>query len=419
MISKIDLVVDFKSVSSILPQNTSHVQTPGAESWQRDHKELKGMNARLTISILLAAAGAAQGQSVERLGTLGGTGSIARDINELGQIVGESTLQGDLVARATIWNNGVASEINGLGTAQNSVAWAINNNGVAVGWSDLASGARTATLFGSGAATDLGAAIGSTGNSVAWDINDSGVVVGQAPINPGFAKGFVWDSANGAQAVGTIPGYMGGANKAINNSGMIAGHSFFFGDPDIATLAIPDGRGGYEAFGIGPAGFNVSFATAVSDSGIVVGHTNGAGLAGPTGGWQAVIFEPDGRGGTNYVPLGWLPGLSISEANDVNSNGLVVGFGFDGDGLGIAPRAFAWLDGVLTDLNDLLDPNSDFVQLYQATGVNENGDIVGFGETRGGNLAGFVIHGFVPAPGTLSILGAAGILATRRRRNNH
>jgi len=412
-------MVDFKSVSSILPQNTGHVQTPGEESWQRKHKEKERMNARLTLTVLLAVAGSAHGQSVELLEALGGTGSIARDINDLGQIVGESTLPGDLVARATIWNNGFPSELGGLNAGDNSVAWAINNNGVAVGSNDFASGERTAALFQNGTVTNLGATIGSQGNSVAWDINDAGVVVGQAPINPGFAKGFVWDPTNGTQVAGTLPGFMGGANKAINNSGVIAGHSFFFGDPDNATLALPDGRGGYEAFDIGPSGFNVSFATAVSDSGIVVGHTNGAGLGGPTGGWQAVIYEPDGRGGTNYIPLGRLDGLSNSEANDVNDSGLVVGFGFDGDGLGIAPRAFAWIDGVMTDLNDLLEPNSDFVQLYQATGVNENGDIVGFGETRGGNLAGFVIHGFVPAPGTLPLLAATGVLAARRRRDNH
>ena len=212
---------------------------------------------------------------------------------------------------------------------------------------------------------------------------------------------------------------MGGANKAINNDGVIVGHSFFFGDPDDATLALPDGRGGYDAFSIGPSGFNVSFATAVSESGIVVGHTSGAGLASPTGGWQAVIYEPDGRGGTNDVPLGFLDGLSISEATDVNDDGLVVGFGLDGDGLGLLPRAFAWYDGVMTDLNDLLTPESDFVNLTQATGVNANGDIVGFGETRSGELAGFVIKGFIPAPGTGALLAVAGVLATRRRRDNH
>lgn len=377
------------------------------------------MKDRLFSIAVIALAGMAQGQTIERLESLGGAGSIAYDINDLGQIVGESLLAGDVVTRATIWNNGVASDLGGLSAGDNSVAWAINNLGVAVGSNDLSNGERTAAHFQGGSVTNLGATIGSQGNSVAWDINDSGVVVGQAPINPGFAKGFVWDPASGAQAVGTLPGYMGGANKAINNSGTIVGHSFFFGDPDVATLATPDGRGGYDAFAIGPAGFNVSFATAVSDSGIVVGHTNGAGLGGPTGGWQAVIYEPDGRGGTNYTPLGFLDGLSISEATDVNDDGLVVGFGLDGDGLGILPRAFAWQNGVMTDLNDLLTPDSDFVNLTQATGVNAHGDIVGFGQTRSGELAGFVLKGFVPAPGTASVLALAGVLATRRRRDNH
>jgi len=377
------------------------------------------MKDRLFSIAVIALAGAAQGQTIERLESLGGAGSIAYDINDLGQIVGESLLAGNVITRATIWNNGVASDLGGLSAGDNSVAWAINNSGVAVGSNDLSSGERTAALFQGGSVTNLGATIGSQGNSVAWDINDAGVVVGQAPINPGFAKGFVWDPASGAQAVGTLPGYMGGANKAINNSGTIVGHSFFFGDPDVATLATPDGRGGYDAFAIGPAGFNVSFATAVSDSGIVVGHTNGGGLGGPTGGWQAVIYEPDGRGGTNYTPLGFLDGLSISEATDVNDDGLVVGFGLDGDGLGILPRAFAWQNGVMTDLNDLLTPGSDFVNLTQATGVNAHGDIVGFGQTRSGELAGFVLKGFVPAPGTASLLALAGVLATRRRRDNH
>ncbi len=234
------------------------------------------MRTRILPIALIALAGSAQAQTIEMLGSLGGSGSIARDINDLGQIVGESLLAGDAVAHATIWNNGIASDLGGLSAGDNSVAWAINNLGVAVGPNDLSTGERTAALFQGGSVTNLGATIGSQGNSVAWDINDAGVVVGQAPINPGFAKGFVWDPTNGAQAAGTIPGYMGGAN-----------------------------------------------------------------------------------------------------------------------------------------------PDSDFVNLTQATGVNAHGDIVGFGETRSGELAGFVIKGFVPAPGTGVLLAAAGLIASRRRRDNH
>lgn len=375
------------------------------------------MTMKLTILMAgLVAASAARGQTVERLGTLGGADSIARDINDLGQIVGESTLPGDLITHATIWNDGRAVDLGALNLGENSVAWAINNQGVAVGTNDLASGVRTATIFQNGTVTDLGSAIGAGGTgSVAWDISDAGVVVGQAAILPGFSRGFVWDESGGAVVAGTLPGFMGGANLAINSAGTIVGHSFFFGDPNIATLTTPDGRGGYASSSIGPEGFSFSIATAVSDSGVIAGFTNGGGLGGPGGEWQAAIFVP-GERGTELIPLGFMPGLTNTEANDVNDAGLVVGYGFDGNGDGIAPRAFAWIDGVMTDLNDLLTPESDFVRLFQATGVNNLGDIVGFGETREGTVAGFVIAGFVPAPATLPVILAAGFVASRRRR---
>lgn len=377
--------------------------------------------ALLTLAGAMVASSVAA-QSVERLETLGGTGSIANDINDLGQIVGEATLPGDTVSHATIWNNGVASDLGAVDPARNSVAWAINNLGVAVGSSDLGMGMRTATMFESRGLTDVGAAAGSVnGSSVAWDINDNGVVAGQATINPGFAKGFFWDPSNGGVAAGTL--FQGGANKSINNAGVSVGHSFFFGDPDTATISMPDGRGGYQVAEIGPSGLTFSIATAISETGIVVGHTNGAGLGtgpgGEGGDWQAVIYEDDGRGGTNYIPLGRLDGLGISEANDVNDDGLVVGFGFDGTGAGLAPRAFAWKDGVMYDLNDLLHDQSEFVNLIQATGVNTHGDIVGFGETTDGQVAGFVIRGFVPSPSTGTALAAFGLIASRRRRDNH
>jgi probable HAF family extracellular repeat protein len=400
-----------------MPQITGGVQCEFRKLKRgQERHEMKIQFLIAVVGMALAASSSAQG--VVRLETLGGTGSIARDINDLGQIVGESTLAGDTVSHATIWNSGVATDLNAVEPSGNSVAWAINNLGVAVGSSDLASGIRTATMFESRGLIDVGAAAGSVnGNSVAWDINDNGLVAGQATINPGFARGFFWDPSNGGVAAGTL--YQGGANLSINNSGVSVGHSFFFGDPNTATISIPDGRGGYQVGEIGPSGLTFSIASAISNTGLVVGHTNGAGLgsSGDSGDWQAVMYEEDGRGGTNYIPLGRLPGLSISEANDVNDSGLVVGYAFDGTGSGLAPRAFAWNDGTMYDLNDFLDSRSEFVNLLQATGVNENGDIVGFGETLDGQLAGFVINGFVPSPATGSTLVFAGLLAARRRRN--
>ncbi len=380
-----------------------------------DHFEgVSEMRAKISVGLTLAVgtiSTGALGQSVERLETLGGTGSIARDINDAGQIVGESTTVGNAVSRATIWNSGVASDLGGLGPTDNSVAWAINNNGDAVGWNEDSGGLRTSTRFSGGNVLDIGAAMGATGPNVAWDINDAGMIAGQAPLSPGFAKGYIWDEVNGGRVEGTVPGYMGGANLGINNAGILVGHGFFFGDPDIAMLATPDGRGGYDEFEIGPGGsaFQFSIATAISDTNIVVGHANDG-----AGDWQAVIFQQNPS--DPVLPLGRLAGLSVSEANDVNDDGMVVGFGWDGQGIGLDPRAFAWVDGTMFDLNTLLDANSPFDVLLQATGVNNNGDIVGFGRTHDGAIAGFYIEGFVPSPSGLAILGLGGVWASRRRR---
>ena len=371
------------------------------------------MTIRLSGLVLAAIAGAASGQTVQMLDTLGGNGSIAHDINDFGVIVGESLTAGDTHFRATRWDTNGTTDLGAL-MGTNSIANAINNNGDVVGYNDDGNGVRTSLLFSGGNVTDLGAAMGAVGNNVAWDINDSGSVVGQAPLAPGFAKGYIWDSVSGGRVEGTIPGYMGGANFGLNHNDMMVGHSFFFGDPDTPTIAIPDGRGGWDEFGMNPPGFFFGMSTAISDTNIAVGFSNALDGGGD---WQAVIFQQDPE--NPLLGLGRPPGLSLSEANDVNDSGLVVGFGWGEVGDSIENRAFAWQNGTMVDLNDLLENTrgSGFEVLLRATGVNENGDIVGFGRTFDGSLHGFVIEGFVvPAPGAGAVLGMGAFVAFRRRR---
>ena len=366
---------------------------------------------RMTIftGALTLAAGMAQAQQVEVLSGLDGfmAGSAAYDINDNGQIVGFSqTVTG--ATRATMWNpDGSKTDLGVATGSQSSIAYAVNNSGHAVGYSEFGDGLRTATLWNGGGAFDLGADMGATGSSVAWDINNNGVVAGQAPLNPGFAKGFVWDSTNGGRTAGGSSTYMGGANYALNDAGVLVGSGFFFGDSDDAFLSRPDGRGGYEDSDIAPPGYNLSIARDISNTDICVGYTN-AGL--DTGGWQAAVFN--GRGDVTF--LGTLPGLENSEAFAVNDAGMVVGYAWDND-FEIPNAAWAYVDGVMYDLNDFVE-GSGFAGLYQATGVNNNGDIVGFGELEDGSLSAFVIHGFVPAPSTAALFGFGGLLAARRRR---
>lgn len=48
------------------------------------------------------------------------------------------------------------------------------------------------------------------------------------------------------------------------------------------------------------------------------------------------------------------------------------------------------------DLNDLLGDGSDFEILSRATGVNNDGDIVGWGRLRDGSVGAFLIEGYAP-----------------------
>ena len=74
------------------------------------------------------------------LGTLGGTTSSARGINNLNQIVGDSYLKGDRTRHACLWQNGAATptDLNSLKTAGATSlellnAYGINNKGGIIG----------------------------------------------------------------------------------------------------------------------------------------------------------------------------------------------------------------------------------------------------------------------------------------------
>lgn len=370
----------------------------------------------ITIAGALVLGTSALGQTVQVLGSLGGEGSIAWGINNKGEIVGESLLADGATVRATHWSFNLQVSDLGLATgSQHSVAYAINDHGVSVGYSEFADGRRTATLWqgwprgdSDWGLVDLGAQMNAIGSSIAWDVNNHNQVVGQAALSPGFAKGFLWDEWDGGRIAGASRFYQGGANRAINNSGVIVGSAFFFGDPDDAFLSRPDGKGGYFDSDIAPPGYNLSIATDINDFDMCVGFTS----HGVDEGWQAAIFH--GRG--EVTLLGTLEGLESSEANAVNNNGMIVGYAWDSGDFVENSRAWVWVDGRMYDLNDFITEGSGFVHLLQATDVNDYGDIVGFGLLADGTTAGFVIRNFVPAPGTAGLMVIGMGLMGRRRR---
>ncbi len=178
---------------------------------------------------------------LQDLGTLGGNGGSALDINDHGQVVGWSHLVGDGSARATVWENG---NIVNLGSgADFSYATAINNKGQIVGTSTGPVNER-ARLWerdeaGNITMTNLGT-LGAGGNSVAYGINEQGVIVGEYfDVATDATRGFLWQLGTMYDLTGLLDSASTGwtVTKAqdINDAGQIAGQACH---PDVGCHAV-------------------------------------------------------------------------------------------------------------------------------------------------------------------------------------
>ena len=69
------------------------------------------------------------------VGTLGGINSMALDLNDLGQIVGNSTISDDLTSHAFLWEDGLISDLSASSNVFTGTSRAngINNGGIIVG----------------------------------------------------------------------------------------------------------------------------------------------------------------------------------------------------------------------------------------------------------------------------------------------
>ena len=326
---------------------------------------------------------------VTDLGTLGGPFSVAFAINNAGQVAGQAYLA-DGHWHGFLYTDGQMADLGALAPGANSTATAINDAGQVAGrgFTDSQSTAWHAFLYSDGVLTDLGTLGGR--DSDAFGINNSGQVVGESQLaGDSPIRAFRYSAGHMAD-MGTLAQGVYSSASAVNDSGVAVGTADPY--PGASVHAAT-----FDAYGVrdlGTLGGTTSFAYGIKRCGDVVG---GAATSGSSP-IHAFLYSH-----TMMTDLGAFPGSTYATATAINDQRVAVGWGFL-DPAGAELRAFVSDGGTLTDLNDLVPPDSGWV-LRKALGINNAGQIVGYGEHDGVDTRGFLL---TPDGGTLAAAGLAG-----------
>lgn len=262
---------------------------------------------------------------------------------------------------------------------------------------------------------DLGTLGGA--ESKARGVNAGGKVVGEAQDANGNWRGtlFWWDEVNDLvirKNLGTLPGGDRSTAAAINNAGKIVGNStnaqgnkqatvFWWEEADDLVIC--------KSLGTLPGG-DASDAKAVNNANKAVGKSTTSNRKGDLD-EHATLWYFDNDGNVlDLLDLGVLGNGAVSEALGINDLDQAVGTSLIDEA---GYHAFIWEAGVMTDLNDWVEPGSPWV-LESAVAISNLGHIVGMG-TYNGQPEPFLV---IPEPSTLGLL-ALGALAARRRSVPH
>src|SRR5215213_3513691 len=113
---------------------------------------------------------------------VGGSGSVAADINEIGQVAGTFT-RTDGTTRGFVWQNGTVRRIGTLG-GRNSRATGINRTGQVTGYSETSTGEVHPFLWQNGVMKDLAQLIGTQRFQYAYGISNHTHIVGGTASRP-------------------------------------------------------------------------------------------------------------------------------------------------------------------------------------------------------------------------------------------
>ncbi|MDX8126794.1 hypothetical protein QLH52_05840 [Methylomonas sp. OY6] len=328
--------------------------------------------------ILAAPARTAPRYAFTGLGLHGDQTSVARDINDQGQILLVNNLPGkdreESTARSYIYRNGSIREITVDG--KSAQGYAINNRGEVLASAnfdanDPYSGKvfiyRSDDIEMTGLFTD-------TRNVAGWVINDQGSVagtdhaIGEEPGAVIYSNGAI--SQVGRHAISD----RASVANAINSRGDIAG--YLIDANNIYGTAYIYSHGRLELLGALQGGL-FSEVNALNTNGEAVGYSEVA--IDPTYNARHAFHYANGR----MQDLGSLGG--DSRAWDINDTSQIVGYSRTADN---SLHATLWNDGRIYDLNRLA---GDGWILHNALGINRFGQVVGVGSHDGAEAEGFLL----------------------------
>lgn len=319
------------------------------------------MIAVVCLALAFTSSTVAQTYTVTNIGTLGGNDSVALSINDYGEIVGYSK-NADGEVHAFRYFREAIFDLSTLG-GKESYAYVVTNSGILLGDSKTPDGilrpfigAPNSPLFNLGDDPNL--------FSSARGANNVGQVVGFRLITDEHGqihkRAYLY-TTNRTIDLGTFGGKQSDA-IAINDAGVVVGHLYTqYHDGEKRAVIYHGGK----TIEIGTFGGNVSIAVAINTSGQVVGHAKL-----PGGDERAFLFSHG-----KMKNLGTLPGGTQSFAYAIDDRERVVGAS---DAKDSPLRAFIYSDGVMQDLNKLIPSDSGWL-LTEAKGINESGQIVGYG----------------------------------------
>jgi probable HAF family extracellular repeat protein len=306
---------------------------------------------------------------------------IAYGLNKDALVVGAAGDAWTSMAFQTAFGQG-PQWLTGLDTAGGDLALGVHDDGWPVG-SSLFEFSRKPVMFTGGLATRL---LPDTMYGEATAVNRHGVIAGYM-YDAGFIlRAAVWPEGSSAQVLSDHTGWA----FAINDGGVVTGQVMpapgtgvaFRWEPGVGFESLPT-LGGRSALGRG-----------INNAGDVVGESyreNGSSRIAAW--WRASDDE--------VVDLGTLGG-SESSASDVNNHGQIVGWALNASG---QRRAFLYANGVMVDLNTLVEPGSGWV-LLSANAINDAGQIAGEGRF-GLDVRAFLLTPPVNSDTTPPVISAA------------